>query len=201
MCGSRTGASSQILKENPKALFVHCFGHVLNLAGNDMVRNIRFLKDIFDTTHDRGEISNLIKISPKRDQMLDKIRNDLSVSCPGFRILCLTMWTVRAESLKSVLDTWIRLESLWEKSQNLDPEMRKRSIGFKKLMETFNYFYDVNVLQLLLRHSYELSTTLQSPPMTVCQEKNSVGLTVKTWQSLRSYVGFSSLRNKILQVH
>ena len=79
--------------------------------------------------------------------------------------------------------------------------MRKRSIGFKKLMETFNYFYDVNVLQLLLRHSYELSTTLQSPPMTVCQEKNSVGLTIKTWQSLRSYVGFSSLRNKILQVH
>ena len=91
MCGSRTGASSQILKENPKALFVHCFGHVLNLAGNDMVRNIRFLKDIFDTTRDRGEISNLIKISPKRDQILDKIRNDLSVSCPGFRILCLTM--------------------------------------------------------------------------------------------------------------
>ena len=34
--------------------------------------------------------------------------------------------------------------------------------GVKTQMETFDYFYGVNVLQLLLRHSDILSRTLQS---------------------------------------
>ena len=33
-----------------KAFFTHCFGHALNLAVVDMVKNIRFLKDSMETT-------------------------------------------------------------------------------------------------------------------------------------------------------
>ena len=47
MCGSRTGLSSQILKENTTTFFIHCFDHALNLAVSDDVRNIRFLKAVF----------------------------------------------------------------------------------------------------------------------------------------------------------
>lgn len=67
MCGSRTGVLSQILRENSKAFFVNCFGQAMNLAVSD----ICFLKDVLETIY---EISNLIKIYPKRNQMLNRIR-------------------------------------------------------------------------------------------------------------------------------
>ena len=44
-----------------------------------MVKNVRFLKDNKETTLD---ISNLIKKSPKRDAILQKIRKDLTLEYP-----------------------------------------------------------------------------------------------------------------------
>ena len=85
MCGIKNGVSNKILSENPEAFFTRCFGHALNLAVGDMVKNARFLKDSMDTTYD---ISNLIKKSPKRDAMLQKIRKDISLEYSGFRVLC-----------------------------------------------------------------------------------------------------------------
>ena len=83
MCGIKNGVSNKILSENPEAFFTRCFGHALNLAVGDMVKNARFLKDSMDTTYD---ISNLIKKSPKRDAMLQKIRKDMSLEYPGFDV-------------------------------------------------------------------------------------------------------------------
>ena len=41
-----------------------------------MLKNVRFLKNSVDKTY---EISSLIKKSPKRDTMLQKIRKDISL--------------------------------------------------------------------------------------------------------------------------
>ena len=48
------------------------------MAVGDMVKNVRFLLDSMETTH---EFTNLIKISPKRDAMLQKIRNISQKRC------------------------------------------------------------------------------------------------------------------------
>ena len=45
--------------------------------------------------------------------MLKKIRHDLSLECPGFRVLCPTRWTVCANALKSILDNWTVINSVW----------------------------------------------------------------------------------------
>ena len=54
-----------------------------------------------DTTY---EISNLIKKSTICVPMQQKIQKDLSLEYPGIRIVCSTRWTVRAESMKNILD-------------------------------------------------------------------------------------------------
>ena len=43
MCGSRSGASTQICAE-PRAIFVYCYGHALNLAASDTVKRSKFLR-------------------------------------------------------------------------------------------------------------------------------------------------------------
>ena len=92
---------------NPEAFFTHCFGHALNLAVVDMVKNIRLLTDSMETTY---EISNLIKKCSKRDAMLQEIQNDILLEYPGFRVHCPIRWTVRAQSIKSTLVNWVTLQ-------------------------------------------------------------------------------------------
>ena len=104
MCGIKNGVSNKILSENPEVFFTRCFGHALNLAVGDMVKNARFLKDSMGATY---YISNLIKKSPKKDAMLQKIRKEIWLEYPGFGVLCPTRWTVRAESVKIILDNWV----------------------------------------------------------------------------------------------
>ena len=134
MCGIKNGVSDKILSENPKAFFTHCFGHALNLAVGDMVRNVRFSKDSMDTTY---EISNLIKKSPQRDAMLPKVQKGISLEYPGFRVLCPTRLTVRAKSTKSILDNWVALHQVWHEylmeisNQKLKVELLVKIIGVR----------------------------------------------------------------------
>ena len=57
MAGSRCGAAVQILQEESKAIFLHWYGHALNLAASDVVKQNKILRDVLDTT---AEISKLL---------------------------------------------------------------------------------------------------------------------------------------------
>ena len=85
MVGLRSGLATQILDKSPKAFLIHCFAHALNLSVNDMVRQIPFLDNIMSNSL---EFSNLIRLSPKRNALLDKLHVELAAECPGFRTLC-----------------------------------------------------------------------------------------------------------------
>ena len=62
MAGSRNGVKAQILKEEPRAMFTHYYGHALSLSVGDTVKRIRLLQSSMDTTY---EISKLLQYSAK----------------------------------------------------------------------------------------------------------------------------------------
>ena len=105
-----------------------------------MIKEDRLLKNAMDTT---SELSKLIKKSPKREGMLQKIRDDLSLECPGFKVLCPRRWTVRAITLKSILDNWTAINSMWTISleEKSDPEMRGRINGVQAKMVIRIFFW------------------------------------------------------------
>lgn len=192
MTGKKKGVSTQILQESPLAFLTHCYGHALNLAVGDMIKAEPLLRDTMDIT---SELSKLIKKSPKRESMLSSIRDQLSLEYPGFRVLCPTRWTVRADCLKSILDNWNAINLLWDNSLNekLDPEIRGRIIGVKSQMHSFDFFFGIYVLQQLLRHSDNLSKSLQSSTMTACEGQALATLTVKTLEKMRGDIAFDSI--------
>ena len=99
MRGCRTGVAKQIADMEPCAIFLHCYGHALNLACQDTIRNIKVMRDALDTTF---ELSKLLKYSSKRKSSYLKLKDELAPTESGFRTLCPTRWTVRADSLASV---------------------------------------------------------------------------------------------------
>ena len=79
----------------------------------------------------------------------------MSLEYPGFRVPCPTRWTVKAKSMKSILHKWVALQQVWDESLDgyLEPEIKCRIIGVKSKMTTFDYFYGVTILQLVLRQT------------------------------------------------
>ncbi len=95
----RPGVSSVIIQEQPKACYIHCYSHSLNLAVSDTIKNSTTMKRALDITN---EITKLVKFSPRRDNLFNKLKNEMSPGNPGIRVLCPTRWTVRAESIDSI---------------------------------------------------------------------------------------------------
>ena len=82
-----------ILAVEPKCTFTHCYGHALSLSCNEMVKRCEAMKSFLEVTF---EVTKLIKYSPKRQRILENIKNDTLNTSPGVRVLCPTRWTVKA---------------------------------------------------------------------------------------------------------
>lgn len=91
MKGSLNGVAKQILDKNDKALYIHCYGHSLNLAVQDAVKENSLLRDTLDVCN---EIIKLIKNSSKRQSVLDAIKEDKDSSAIGIRTLCPTRYAL-----------------------------------------------------------------------------------------------------------
>ena len=55
MSGSQSGVAKKLLEKEPRAIYTHCYGHALNLACGDAIKNCKVMKDALETTH---EITN-----------------------------------------------------------------------------------------------------------------------------------------------
>ena len=121
MAGAKNGVATQILHEEPRATFTHCYGHALNLAAGDTVKKNKVLHNTLDTTL---EISKLIKFSPRRDAIFQKLKSELAPETLGFRTLCPTRWTIRALSLQSVIDNFAVLQELWDVALDVSTDSR-----------------------------------------------------------------------------
>ena len=71
MASSKHGVAAQRLAEEPRALLTHCYGHALNLAVADAMKQSKVCRDALDTAF---EISQLIRFSPKRNAASNKIK-------------------------------------------------------------------------------------------------------------------------------
>ena len=105
--------TSQILFGFSLAFLTHFHGHAFNLAVGEIIRAERLLRDTMDNT---SELFKLTIKSPERNAMLFKLKEDLSLVNPGFRVLYPTQWTRRTGSLKSVLDKRNAINMLWDNS-------------------------------------------------------------------------------------
>ena len=104
------------------------------------------------------EMSKLIKFSPKRDALFQKLKGELQPKCSGKWVLCPTKWTVRADSLKSILDNYSVLQELCEESVKVtkESEMTARIVGVASQMATFVFYFGVYIGEMILRQAFDL---------------------------------------------
>ena len=91
MAGIRSGVAKQLLDEEPRAVYTHCYGHALNLACGDAIKQCSLIKDALDITH---ELIKLLKNSPRRYACFETLKTEIVPDTPGIRTVCPTYWTV-----------------------------------------------------------------------------------------------------------
>lgn len=197
MSGAKKGVAKVIAIKESCAIFTHCYGHALNLGVGDTIKQCQLMKSALEVV---AEISKLIKKSPKRDSLFQKLKSELAPDSPGFRVLCPTRWTVRASSLQSVLDNYEVLLGVWNEalSLQLDVEMRARITGVNTQMHTFDFLFGVSLGNLLLRHTDNLSKTLQHKSLSAAEGQRVAKLTLDVLQSLRNEDHFKNFYARVL---
>ena len=159
------GIAKRFKEQNPKMLYTHCYGHALNLAVKDTCTKVRSMKDCFDIAR---EITKLIKDSPKKETLLKEIREESANSHKGIHTFCPTRWTVRGETLASLINNHKELMELWEKTleTSLNTEMKARVLGAQSAMRKFNFLFCCILGKKVLSSTDNLSRALQSPKIS-----------------------------------
>ena len=99
---------------------------------------------------------------------------------------------MKAECLDRILSNYKVLYVLWEESLDYvkETDMRSRIIGVQACMRSFDFLFEAMLGELLLRHTDNLSKTLQSPEISAADGQVVAAITVKTIQSLRTDENF-----------
>ena len=105
-----------------------------------------------------------------------------------------TRWTVRADSLSSILDNCQVLQELWKEvlPDTQCTEMRARLIGVSNQMKKFSFLFGVALGKLIFRHSDNLSRTLQKSDTSAAEGQSIAAMTVATLRIMRTDDGFNS---------
>ena len=105
-------------------------------------------------------------------------------------------------SLQSVLDNFEVLLGVWEEAQcaQLDSEMRARIVGVNAQMQTFDFLFGVSLGNLLLRHTDNLSKTLQLKSLSAAEGQRLATLTLKVLRSLRDKTNSSCFTQRSFRI-
>ena len=169
MLGKSSGVATQVFAEQH---YTHCHAHSLSLSVKDVNKNTKILQDTMGTAE---EITILIKYSPKRENILGSIKeqiecqNDSDFHANNLLKLSETRWTVRAVCFKRILDNYNVLWNVWKHCLQDGPmktELKSRIIGVKIQMESFHLFL---VSILVTEFSHIPKTYLKPFRLKECQ--------------------------------
>ena len=115
MAGHISGVSTRIAMEEPKAVYIHCLAHSLNLCLQECARYCDCVKDALSLASD---LATLIRASPKRLALFKNLKSEMNDDTPGIKPLCPTRWTVHTGALDAIIKNYdviyltIRLRAL-----------------------------------------------------------------------------------------
>lgn len=160
MSGKVNGVQAHILRENPKALYVHCVAHCLNLAITDSC-NIKDIRNCMGTLEKVCVFFNY----PKRQLVLQKCIEEL---CPESRKeklkkMCPTRWVQRHDSVIVFLELF---NSIY-KALNTVTDWNNKDVSteaniLQSAISASSFLVSLYILEYIFSYSILLSRFLQS---------------------------------------
>uniref|UniRef100_A0A147BCI9 Putative tick transposon n=1 Tax=Ixodes ricinus TaxID=34613 RepID=A0A147BCI9_IXORI len=156
MGGKHRGVQALMQEEEPRALYVHCLAHVLNLVLQDVSQKVDMCRDLLYFV---TELINFVTCSPKRVALFQELQREEDVNLRKF---CPTRWTLKAASLRSVLLNYESLITfLRETASEERNEAGAKASGLLKMLYKFDTFFVLKLLTMVFSRMEALNTALQ----------------------------------------
>ena len=197
MSGHIRGVAARVKREQKAALYVHYLAHSLNLCLQDAAR---VCTPIRDCLHLVMGLVQLIKWSPKRSTLFEKLKHEMTPGTHDLRPLCPTRWTVRTGAINGVLANYSTLcRTLDEISASGRDEYAMKASGYLQQMEKFSTFFGLKLGYLVFSVTERLSCILQGKDTTIQEAVEAAKLTESYLRRLRSDEEYTKFYRKVLE--
>ncbi|KAF4738681.1 hypothetical protein FOZ63_029333, partial [Perkinsus olseni] len=194
MSGKHSGLSTLTRSIEPRARFVHCVGHRLNLTLQDGIGRIpnRVSRAAFeDVLAVCASFSAFVGDSPKRMASLSGFANADGTTAKRLRPVCPTRWVLRSSALLALIENYENilnwLEAMMNDAEN-SAEMRGRSSGFLAKFEDFTFFFCLRVLHNFFLEAHPVHKFIQGRAVSISAAQHAC-LTLKScWEQQHSVV-------------
>lgn len=167
--GIRTGLQARVQEKEPRALYIHCTAHVVNLVVQDVTKNITVCRNFMVLIRD---MITLIRNSPKRLSWFKEFQNK---DAPSLRPLCPTRWTVKTASLQSIASNYSALmEFLEDLSVNDKGDAGGRANGLLLHLQKFSTFFSLKLMLKFFSRMETVNTALQKSQLHLQSAKQMI---------------------------
>ena len=193
MGGRISGVQARINSEYPKAAFIHCVCHSLNLTVQDSCKGVSCIRSALDVIQG---LSNPIKYSGKQRSLLEKIRQDLTSDGSSLRPLCPTRWAVKAKYFESVL---LNYEALLEILHKIVSEKDDNFVivakagGIHKNIGRLRCLFGIMLGEKFFGMTNSLNSSLQGKNVMACDVKAASNIVCEKLVKMREDAEFDAL--------
>ena len=191
MNGVHKGLSTRMEECSPLGIYVHCYGHVLNLALQDTMTQIEPLRNALGTIQ---ALYNFLEASPKRHALFSDTEvqgEDLKLT---LKSLSTTRWSCRWEAAKAVHGQMERIvKALLTLSSDKDPKTYSESRALLTAICDLEFVFGLCVLKVILSNTNSLCRYLQGKTVDVISARRNADLTIQTLRQCRSEESFKSV--------
>ena len=192
MSGVNKGLSARMKECSPLAIYVHCYGHLLNLALQDTMTTVEPLRNTLGTIQ---SLYNFLEASPKRHALFGDIETDKgSLLLKTLKSQSVTRWSCRWEAVKAVDQQLERIvKALLALSTDKDAKTYSESRSLLHGICEFQFVLGLCVLKIILSNTSSLSAYLQGKTVDVITARRNANMTLATLRSCRNEESFTSV--------
>lgn len=191
MSGKFKGVQARLKEVNPKALYVHCASHCLNLCVLKAC-SVPQVKNMFELVK---EVSNFFAASPKRQRKLESV---IAAAFPDSRKqklvdLCRTRWVERHAALETFADLYTVVCDCFgqmgeEGSDKWDSDSLTRASGMLNSLQNSSFIVAFVTARKGLQYIKPLTVKLQTVARDIALAYQEIAEVTTCIQHLRSNV-------------
>lgn len=203
MSGRLSGVQARIREVQPKALYVHCTNHSLDLALTEQAREIGLVSDVMVLVRDVSSCLNTGKRhNMLREHVIESMETHEDSAMHGggpprkLLALCPTRWTVRAAAFKRFLEQYDAvlktLEDLQE-DKGVATDVRSKIRGQVAALRAYETVFGMVVCQAVFTPCELFARQLQTPSLNMSEVTNGAALLIDTLTAMRTEGEFEKM--------
>lgn len=196
MSGRFRGVRRIIMDKYPRALFVHCAAHTLNLVlahscEIPMIRNcIGTIKSII----------NFFRQSPLRDGLLKKTADEIGAPHSTLISLCETRWTEKHSAVERFAEMFPVVLATLQALQETGRDVATQAYQLHVSMESNQFIVSLVILRKVFLYTANLNKILQRVNVDLTNTCSYVKTVKTTLQNIRNESEFSTLFEEAKQL-